>query len=63
MKVYNFNEAEKIIRENGFSLKSQKGSHMKYHRGPKEQIILVYGKLNRMVWQRLVKEYNLACTF
>lgn len=57
MKVYNFREAEKIIIKNGFQFISQNGSHKKYKK--ETEIIIIKNKLNRMIFQRLIKEHNL----
>lgn len=59
MKVFSVREAERIILKNGFEYKSQNGSHVKYKHKDGRTIVIKYQKLNRMIWQRSVKENNL----
>lgn len=57
MKVYNSREAIKIVKKNGYTYQYTKGSHNYFRKG-KQQIIIAKN-LNRMIWERLVKEYSL----
>lgn len=59
MKVYSMREAEKVILKNGFIYQRQKGSHVIYKHSDGRLISIKFASLNRMIWQRLVKENNL----
>ena len=59
MKVFNAREAEKVILKNGFVLKGLKGSHAKYKHPDGRSIVIKFKDLNRMMWQRIVKENGL----
>jgi len=52
-----FREAERVLLNNGYRLVRIKGSHHYYTNGKNNIVINL--RLNRMVWQRLVKENNL----
>ena len=57
MKVYNSREAQKVVRKNGYTYEYSRGDHDHYIKG--KQRIVIARKLNRMIWERLVKEYEL----
>jgi predicted RNA binding protein YcfA (HicA-like mRNA interferase family) len=57
IRQYNFREAEKILRNNGYSRISTKGSHHKYRKN--SDIIIINLKIQQPVFQRLIKEHNL----
>ena len=57
MKVYNSREARKIARRNGFKYEYSIGDHDHYRRG--NQKLVIGRNLNRMIWERLVKENDL----
>ena len=59
MKVYNTREAMKIIRKNGWTLVRTSADHWIYKHPNHPKILTVSQGLNRMVWERLVNEYNL----
>jgi predicted RNA binding protein YcfA (HicA-like mRNA interferase family) len=59
MKVYNSREARKIARKNGWILVRTNGDHT-YLKHPEHTKTLVISEgLNRMVWERCVKEFNI----
>lgn len=58
IKVYNFKEMKRIVERNGFKLLRIKGDHFYYKKEGYPLLNLSFGA-NRMVWQRLVKEFNL----
>ena len=62
MKVYNYREVEKCLLKNGYEFVSQKGSHRKFKKGS-SVIVIKVNSVNRMLWQRLVKEHNLNVEF
>ena len=57
MKVYNSREARKVARKNGFEHEYTIGDHAHYRRG--NQKLVIGRNLNRMIWERLVKENQL----
>ena len=59
MKTYNTREARKIARKNGWTLVRISGSHYIYKHPNNKKILTISNDLNRMVWERLVNEYNL----
>ena len=57
MKVYNSREARRVVLRNGFEYKYTRGDHDYFI---KENCKIVIARnLNRMIWERLVKEYQL----
>lgn len=53
-------DAERVLRDNGFCLVSQKGSHRKYRHeltGRSLVITMTSNGVNLMVWRRLKKEF------
>ena len=64
MKVYNDREIKRILKDNGYHVERTKGDHeiwMSEKSG--RHITVPANNINRMVWQRLVKENNLICRF
>lgn len=59
MKVYNTREARKIARKNGWILVRTNGDHYHYKHPDYDKMLTISEKLNRMVWQRCVAEFNL----
>lgn len=60
VKVYNTREAIKILQNNGYRRKTRKGSdHLDFVNETGNKIVITK-KINRMVWQRLVKENSLV---
>ncbi len=58
MKTYNLREIKSILKDNGFIYDHQTGDHLVYKRD--NQHLTITAKPNKMVWQRLVKEYSLC---
>ena len=58
--TYNKRDIERILRNNGFVLHHQKGSHMIYKNADGRHITIGCCKYNKMVMQRLIKENNLV---
>lgn len=50
------NEAKKVLDSNGFIIKSQKGSHVKFVKGNKTIIIACHGRKSERLHPRSVKE-------
>ena len=57
MKVYNSREAKKILHRNGWIYARTSGDHTLYKKDNKT--IWIAENLNRMIWQRLVKENDI----
>ena len=55
--LVSFRKAQRTLLDNGFTLDRISSSHYHYVRNGVKAIIPV--RLNRMVWQRIVKENNL----
>lgn len=53
-----FRDAHRILLRNGFTPTTCRGSHQKYERGGRHLIVGRLG-VNRMIWQRLIKEWHL----
>ena len=63
MKVYSIKEIRKVLKSNGYLfLRYASGDHEIWSNG-KSKICIKSVKMNRMIWQRLVKENNLKCDF
>jgi predicted RNA binding protein YcfA (HicA-like mRNA interferase family) len=61
MKTYNRREVERIILKNGWELDHCTGGHTIYKKeGAKKTLSIAYKKCNRMVVQRLIKEFELV---
>ena len=60
MKVYNSREAMRVIRKNGWILDRTAADHCHYKHPDNPKILTICNnRLNRMIWERLVNEYNL----
>lgn len=59
MKVYNTREARKIARKNGWVLIRTSGDHYIYEHPDFDKKLVISDRVNRMVWERCVVEYNL----
>ncbi len=57
MKVYNSREARRVIIRNGYMYSHARGDHDYFVKDG--QKIIIARNLNRMIWERLVKEYEL----
>ena len=58
--TYNKRDIERILKNNGFTLHHQKGSHMVYKNTSGKHITIGCCKYNKMVMQRLIKENSLV---
>lgn len=58
--TYNKRDIQKILRNNGWNFHHQKGGHVVYKNANGEHLTIAICKLNKMVFQRLIKEYNLV---
>ena len=64
MKVYNDREIKRILKKNGYHVDRTKGDHEIWvSDSSTRHITIPHNNINRMVWQRLVKENNLQCKF
>lgn len=59
-KTYNNRDIKRILRSNGFYFQRQTGSHMIYTNENGNHITVRCSNCNKMVWQRMIKENNLA---
>ena len=59
MRIYTTREAQKIARKNGWVLVRKSGDHWIYRHPNHSKILTISDGLNRMVWERCVKEFNL----
>ena len=57
MKVYNSREARRVVRGNGYEYLYSRGDHDYFAKGKRK--IIIAQNLNRMIWERLVREYEL----
>lgn len=57
MKVYSSREARQVVRRNGYTYEYTRGDHHYFFKNNKR--IVIAENLNRMIWERLVKEYEL----
>ena len=59
MRMYTTREARRIAERNGWVLVRHKGDHWIYKKSGVNKILTISERLNRMVWERCVNEYNL----
>lgn len=60
MKTYNSREARQILRKNGWTLARVNADHFTYkHPDHSELLTITFRGFNRMIWQRLVKEFEI----
>ena len=59
MAEFSKRDVEKILKNNGWTLHHCKGSHKIYKNKNNQHLTVVPERCNRMVMQRLIKEYNL----
>ena len=57
--TYNKRDIEKILRNNGWVYHHCSGGHTIYKNKKGEHVSIAYCKCNKMVMQRLIKQYNL----
>lgn len=60
MKVYSTKEAKRIVRKNGWYLdRSPGGGHEIFKHPDNKKIMVISRPLNKMVWEKIVKEFDL----
>ncbi len=59
IRIYNTREARAVAEKNGWYLARTAGDHYIYKHPNSNKILTISMNLNRMVWQRVVREYNL----
>ena len=57
--TYNKRDIQKILKKNGWTPHHQTGSHMIYRNERNQHMAIKVSGCNKMVFQRLIKEYNL----
>lgn len=57
--TYNIRDIQKILRKNGWTLHHCKGSHKIYKNEKGEHLTIAVCKCNKMIMQRLIKQYGL----
>ena len=57
--TYNRIDIENILKNNGWKCTRQSGSHKIYTNEQGKHMTIRCNKCNKMVFQRLIKEYNL----
>jgi predicted RNA binding protein YcfA (HicA-like mRNA interferase family) len=58
MRMYTTREARKIAERNGWVLARSNGDHWYYKKSGVPKTLTLSEGLNRMVWERVVKEYE-----
>lgn len=59
MCTYNKRDVQRIMKNNGFVFHHQNGSHTIYRNDKNEHLSVNVNDCNRMIMQRLIKQYNL----
>ena len=59
IRIYNTREARTIAEKNGWYLARTAGDHYIYKHPNDSKILTISHGLNRIVWQRVIKEYGL----
>lgn len=55
-----FNRCRKILQANGFFMRSTRGGHVKfYNPETNKNLVITFPAVNRMLWNRLMKEHNI----
>lgn len=57
--TYNDKDVKRILKINGFIFQRQRGSHRIYKNDKNEHLTVRCNNQNKMIMQRLIKEYNL----
>lgn len=57
--TYNKRDIHRILKNNGWKLHRQSGSHLIYKNDNGEHLTIGCCKYNKMIMQRLIKQYNL----
>jgi len=60
MRTFNEIEIYRILKNNGWKLHHKTGGHAIYKNDKGEHISIGTGKCNKMIMQRLIKQYKLA---
>ena len=58
--TYNKRDMQRILKNNGWTLHHQKGGHLIYRNESGEHLTIAICKCNKMITQRLIKQYNLV---
>lgn len=59
MRMYTTREAQCIVERNGWTLARTKGDHFYYKKQGNPKILNLSRDLNRMIWERLVREFEI----
>ena len=59
MRTYTTREAIRIAQRNGWVLERTKADHLHFKHPDNPKILTISKDLNRMVWERLVGEFDL----
>lgn len=59
MKIYTTREARRIAVKNGWQLVRKKGDHYTYVHPNHSKILTISEGLNRIVWERCVRDFNI----
>lgn len=59
MKIYTTREARKIARKNGWVLARTNGDHYYYKHPNNPNTLVISEGLNRIVWERCVRDFDL----
>lgn len=59
MRIYTTREAKRIAKKNGWILVRKMGDHWLYKKPNIAKTLVITQKLNRIVWERCVKEFDL----
>lgn len=57
--TYSKRKIRKILKNNGYELHHQSGSHLIYKNEDGRHLTITVDDCNKMVFQRLIKEHNL----
>ena len=59
MKVYNTREAIHVAKRNGWFYVKSRGDHKYFKHPDSNKTLCISDNLNRIVWERCVREFNL----
>lgn len=59
MRMYTTREAIRIVQRNGWKLVRTKGDHYYFKHPDHPKLLTISKKLNRMIWERCVPEFNI----
>lgn len=57
--TYNKRDIQRILKDNGWIFHHQRGGHVIYKNNNGEHLTIAISKCNKMITQRLIKQYNL----